>query len=940
MPKAKQPRTRHLTFNASHELNEEDLSFLRVVSMGNLPKVREIMESSDDPKKMMDMTDFKDCTALEIATEVEHSEIVEYLVQNFGTLMDEMHIHECLMLAISKGYLRITQVILDHPLSDVKHKGTCSHQDKFYFYSTKSNSKFDRDLTPLMLAAQCNEVEIIRLLLARGEYITEPHAILCSCRDCQDAKANDPLLRSLAGLHTYQALAGEAYICLTSPDPILTAFLLSEKLTKLASIEKEFKNEYRELVKRCKQFASDLLDMCQTTAEVQTILKQEATTQGEVYAAEGANTLRKNRGAKPEIPGDDSDFSLPRLELAIKFRQKQFVAHPHCQHHLSTLWYKGFPIRTRRWHPLVKCLATVAMIAALPFLTLAYWFFPKSKVGNFMRSPRTKFMLHAAMYVTFLLILFLESVASKGFQNDSNQEDFIQENQNCTYFAQAVKMQTFHKVDDVRLRPNCFSPLQILIIVFVMGMLWTEIKQIFREGYKIYLQSLWNWIDIAMLNILISSIFIRAVVVHMVNVSMDFFEENAYGCEVGGNNTIKENHLRWLLADRNDWSQYDPTLIAEALYAVANVLSFSRLLYILPVNEFLGPLNISLQKMVGQILRFFSVFIVVFLAFFCALTNLYRNYPDQSKFKGYVNAIQTLIWALFGLGDSGDVSYPNDATCDTETCGQKTTEFVGVCLYMAYHLVMALVMLNMLIAMMTTSFQEIHDDEDVEWKFARSQLWMTYFERGATLPLPMNIIPSPKSVYNFFKWLKKTLCPNCRRNTSITLQQLPVGLQNLARRPGVRKQVSTHECLMKTVIKRYLFKLQNDKEGEEGAEGELEEIKNDISSFRFEVMEKLKYLDPTASSGGGGESPVPASSGPVFQGTNRPEPAVSNKQEVMLRKMYVLESRVEAMMESLERIFVQTNEVLRSSSMGNEIIHQSLDKESEEKVNGDICKTQ
>lgn len=82
------------------------------------------MENSSDPKQLMQLTDFKDCTALEIATEVEHFEIVEYLVQEFGDLMDEIHLHECLMLAISKGYLRITQVILDHPLSDVKLKGS------------------------------------------------------------------------------------------------------------------------------------------------------------------------------------------------------------------------------------------------------------------------------------------------------------------------------------------------------------------------------------------------------------------------------------------------------------------------------------------------------------------------------------------------------------------------------------------------------------------------------------------------------------------------------------------------------------------------------------------------------------------------------------------------------------------------------------------------
>ncbi|XP_785826.3 short transient receptor potential channel 3 [Strongylocentrotus purpuratus] len=933
MPKAKQPRDRHLTFNASHELAEEDRSFLRVVSLGNFAKVREIMENSSDPKKLMQLTDFKDCTALEIATEAEHFEIVEYLVQEFGDLMDEIHLHECLMLAISKGYLRITQVILNHPLSDVKLKGTCGRQDRFHFYLTKNNSKFDRDLTPLMLAAQCNEAEIIRLLLDRGEYIQEPHAIFCSCKDCTEAKENDPLLRSLAGLHTYQALGSEAYICLTSHDPILTAFLLSEKLTELASIEKEFKNEYRELVKRCKQFASDLLDMCQTTAEVQTILKQEATTQGEVFAAEGANTLRKRRGAKPILPENDSDFSLPRLELAIKFRQKQFVAHPHCQHHLSTLWYKGFPSKTRQWHPLIKCLATVCMIAAIPFLTLAYWICP-NKVGDFMRSPRTKFMLHAAMYVTFLLILFLESVVSKGFRNDDHQDEFIKSHMNCTYLSQAVRNQTFHEDTAPRLRPDCFSPLQILIVVFVMGMLWAEIKQIFREGYKIYLQSLWNWIDIAMLNILISSISIRAIVVYKVTNSMAYFDENVDACEDENGQATK--HLRWLLADRTLWDQYDPTLIAEALYAIANVLSFSRLLYILPVNEFLGPLNISLQKMVGQILRFFSVFIVVFLAFFCALTNLYRNYPQESNFRGYVNAIQTLIWALFGLSDAADVSYPSDAPCDQESCGQKTTELVGVCLYMAYHLVMALVMLNMLIAMMSTSFQEIHDDEDVEWKFARSQLWMSYFERGATLPLPMNIIPSPKSIYYFFKWLKKTLCPNCGKK-NITMTQ---DLQQLPRRPGIRKQVSTHESLMKTVIKRYLFKLQNDKEGEEGAEGELEEIKNDISSFRFEVMERMKHLDPHG--GGGGGSPnvtFSPTSAPVFQERNRTDSTASNKQDIMFRKMYMLENRVEKMMDSLANFFAQTNEALRSDVMADETVYKSLRRQSDEGTKVDSCKT-
>mgnify|MGYP001328212473 CR=1 FL=1 len=33
---------------------------------------------------------------------------------------------------------------------------------------------------------------------------------------------------------------------------------------------------------------------------------------------------------------------------------------------------------------------------------------------------------------------------------------------------------------------------------------------------------------------------------------------------------------------------------------------------------------------------------------------------------------------------------------------------------------------------------------DTEWKFARSKLWISYFEEGGTLPPPFNIIPTPK----------------------------------------------------------------------------------------------------------------------------------------------------------------------------------------------------
>lgn len=44
--------------------------------------------------------------------------------------------------------------------------------------------------------------------------------------------------------------------------------------------------------------------------------------------------------------------------------------------------------------------------------------------------------------------------------------------------------------------------------------------------------------------------------------------------------------------------------------------------------------------------------------------------------------------------------------------------------------------------------------------------------------------------------------------------------------------------IMKRLIKRYVLKAQTDKESDEVNEGELKEIKQDISSLRYELLEE------------------------------------------------------------------------------------------------------
>lgn len=96
---------------------------------------------------------------------------------------------------------------------------------------------------------------------------------------------------------------------------------------------------------------------------------------------------------------------------------------------------------------------------------------------------------------------------------------------------------------------------------------------------------------------------------------------------------------------------------------------------------------------------------------------------------------QSLFWASFGM-----VGLEN-----FELTGIKTyTRFWGLLMFGSYSVINVIVLLNLLIAMMSNSYAMITEHSDTEWKFARTKLWLSYFEDSATLPPPFNIFPSMK----------------------------------------------------------------------------------------------------------------------------------------------------------------------------------------------------
>lgn len=84
------------------------------------------------------------------------------------------------------------------------------------------------------------------------------------------------------------------------------------------------------------------------------------------------------------------------------------MAHPHCQQLLTSIWYEGLP-GWRKRNGIMKFLTCIGLILLLPFMAVYYLIFPRSKIGQLLRSPFMKFLYHSASFGVFLFLLICAS---------------------------------------------------------------------------------------------------------------------------------------------------------------------------------------------------------------------------------------------------------------------------------------------------------------------------------------------------------------------------------------------------------------------------------------------------------------------------------------------------------------------------------------------------
>ncbi|KAJ8734114.1 hypothetical protein PYW07_014665 [Mythimna separata] len=656
------------------KLQPNEADFLRLVSEDDVNGVQKLIEG--DPNLNVNCTNFQGVSALQIAVQNRSQEMVEFLLK-----LPNVEIGDCVLQAVRYNNIKILVMLLETQTKI---------SPGLEFAGATHSADFPAHVNPLILAAQMGHYEIVSLLIERGHTITRPHFANCICVCCRNCfMNNDQLHENSFRLSVYRAIASPAYMVHVSSDPIHSAFCLAAELADNAAAYRHLAAAYLQVADDVSAFAVDLLGCCRTSEEVEFLLKQTSGGKGRRH------------------------FVLPRLLMAVDYRQKEFVAHPNTQTVLESYWLGDW--HSWRTKPvLFKAFTVLSRVLITPFILIVCMLAPRHHLVAHWQIPLNKLITHVSAYFVFLALVFFIS----------NQDKFSQK----------------------RGPPNTGA--EAPLILYVCGYSWSALRMCLMQGPHRYFSKMWNWTEIIMLMLFGFTFVFWILAAIDVAINDEEFSERKY------------------------WSQHDPTLLAEGTFCLATIFAFFRLMFLCQLNYHLGPLQVSLGKMTIDIYKYILIFAIIISAFTAGLARFYQYYDGMvyedefgmktvqvSSFTSFTDTLNTLFWALFCMAplESADVVLEN--TRDPRSLDKfhenrhAFTERIGYFCFGCFEVISVIVVLNMLIATMSNTFQRVNDNVDIEWTFGKTEVYIDYMLQ-TTLPSPFNLIPTASGMGNVMEWFR------------------------------------------------------------------------------------------------------------------------------------------------------------------------------------------
>ncbi|XP_027047038.1 short transient receptor potential channel 5-like [Pocillopora damicornis] len=273
-----------------------------------------------------------------------------------------------------------------------------------------------------------------------------------------------------------------------------------------------------------------------------------------------------------------------------------------------------------------------------------------------------------------------------------------------------------------------------LTLIFYIGFMLSEYQQ-YRSSksakekrVRVYLRNMWNYVDMVILGLFFMMLVLRCFTL-------------------------------------NETDPYQSRLlqVVNILYGISTLLLTLRFSSILEVNKTVGPLQLALFRMCIDLLIILTQFSFVIMAFSAAITKVYvaeisfltpahqresnetgrleelnetgrtGGFCTKGKSACLLQTSKYLIWSVFGLTE-----------LDTMETNDDGSDYVVGILFVSFLIISVVMLVNILIALLTNTYNKVETNADLEWKFFRAVVAEEY-RRYHPIVVPFNIISLPMS---------------------------------------------------------------------------------------------------------------------------------------------------------------------------------------------------
>lgn len=235
------------------------------------------------------------------------------------------------------------------------------------------------------------------------------------------------------------------------------------------------------------------------------------------------------------------------------------------------------------------------------------------------------------------------------------------------------------------------SLVEALLFFWGLGLGYVEIKQLESNGFQAHIHDFWNVLDALHITVLLGALILGVA-----------------------------------FADRNE-ELNEMEHMLEITHAMNLLPCWIRVLQVLQLSEYFGTLLITIFGMAKDALKFFILVVIFCFGFSCAITPiLFHSGVERDE--------QGLTWAFWTIVGNLDEKALNKLT----TLGGGT-RFVAVVLVYTLALVCNVLLVNLLIAVMNSTYEKNQAVSQTQWAYNRVEAVLE-FDHESILPPPLNLL--------------------------------------------------------------------------------------------------------------------------------------------------------------------------------------------------------